>query len=907
MEAVRGPTDGALCTMCPFANDGKPNHPVVGFGPRDPEWIVVGESPGSQETRYGAPFLGPNGELLNRALKEVRVDRQRVYATNASLCQPPSGATDDARSAAVAACRPRLNLELARMPGRPLLVLGSHAVRELCPTKLTKMSDLAGTYHESDVDGTGVRVLIPSLHPSFLLRSSGGGGADKQKAKAAGGGHTAAMGYVNLKFDILKVKAVAAGRNIKLDMTRGVTRDWEVEDAPRANQLIQDLALEVTQDEFCAIDLETYVDDPERHSALQMFAAKIKFFGLSSRSRAVSVVWDLLTAKTINVLRALVSSQQITKTYHNMIYEHGVLQNAFYRFTIAGPQEDSMLAHHACFPGNAHRLQAVVGQFMGVPPWKSEHRDGDETPEEDGDYNCADAYTTAKVIKPLHVWIQKTKTERVYAIDRQMAATAAQMHLTGYPIDRDVNAELCQRLSTVIDASYVELNSTFETNRDKVLDRLAFERAKSRRKKDPEEFTERIKIRLAEEQKQIAKGRWEFSPGKDFHMVALLKGLGVPLFQQTATGRTSTSAGILEDLAHIPEVASLLRYRANKTLFSTFVERMFQWVTKSDKTQHAPYVQDDGRVHPIWSVNKISGRWGSENPQSQSWSRGDERNKDAGRRLPNIRRQAVAAPGKRIVGFDLAQLEARTMALQSDDPFLCKVFAEGRDIHGEFALMLFPNFASLAKDSVEYTQQRDITKRLEYGGMYGGSDETVWKSIVVDFPEITLAMVSAAIVKMKRVIVGVLRWQMRLFAQVSQPPYVLTDYVLGRIRVFPMGNPPPTDVANNPNQFAGSGIMNLGLSRMLPKLAKYKGKVKIFSQVHDAGYFEVPDNDRIALQVAQDIKASWTQTFETPSGIPIDFPVDIKQGYAMHDHDPKLDEQTGWAGTGRTGLVKFKV
>jgi len=1254
----RGPVDGADCERCPFAVEGRPSKPVAGIGPLDPDWIILGEGPGKNETRFGEPFIGASGQLMNRLLGEVGISRKRLWISNATLCEPPDKSPDAQRDEAAACCRPRLINELRRIPGKPILVLGGPATRAVVPSTLTKITELASTYHEVDLDETGPRVVIPSIHPAFILRSAGGGGADKQGGKAAGGGHTATMGYVNLKFDVLKVKNAAAGKTIKLDMRRGVTRQWELEDKKKANQLIADLVREIIAEEFCAIDLETYVDNELRHSALQGFIAKIRFFGLSSKKRAITVLWDQLTPSSINHIRFLLGSKRIVKTFHNMIYEHMVLQNQHYRFRIAGPQEDcyidsetefltecgwlrydqikrgtqlatidqqgrfelqhffkrvakkykgkalvfetlhtravvtpnhrmwcrpvrrtqkswrgaplgpwqfiraedmlctntdsfevqqtctprevgrpsvdtdfyrlmglwiadgsldfykgkpnkvllsqkrggaassllrvlqcsygfrcsthvhaeawraqpcveevwalthpiiaqqlhdlcgryskerhlphdvwtwprraqlalldglflgdgshgspgkqkrivysthspqlaadvqalallqgwtascsrpnveggfavcilrkaprtaqvrarttgknasvreiavddrivcfsvpnetlitrsqgrpafygnTMLGHHAAFPGNNHRLQSVACQFRGIPPWKSHFKkskdetkkDAPASAEEEADYNCSDVFATAKTVEPIHFWIKKTGTERVYDIDRKMAACAAKMHLDGYYVDGDVNAELDKRLSKVVEASHEHLLNTFESRKEKVLERLAFERAKTRRLKDPDDFQARVALRLVEEQKLIAKDKWDFSPGKSLHIIALLKAMGVALIAQTKTGKTSTSASVLEDLIHVPEVASILRYRDNNTLLKGPVRRMFEWSLKADKKHWLPpYVQDDGRAHPIWSVNKISGRWGSENPMSQNTSRGDERNKDITRRLPNIRRQFVAPLYRRIVCFDLEQLEARGMAVQSDDPFLCQIFAEGKDIHGEFAKFIFPDFGSLEKGGVEYTAKRDITKRLEYGGLYGGADVTVWKSIVVDFPEITLPMVSAAIKKMKVAVAGVLRWQAALFLRVSKSPYELRDYILGRRRVFPTGNPPPTDVNNNPNQFLGSAIMNIGMATMLPKLDKYRGKVFAILQIHDACYFECPDDDRICNSVARDIRDSWTQTYHSPSGIPITFPVEIKMGYSVHDANKELDEAFG---VGRPGLTKVKL
>jgi uracil-DNA glycosylase len=56
---------------------------VPGEGPLDPDLALVGEQPGDQEDREGRPFVGPAGKLLDRALAEAGIDRDKIYVTNA--------------------------------------------------------------------------------------------------------------------------------------------------------------------------------------------------------------------------------------------------------------------------------------------------------------------------------------------------------------------------------------------------------------------------------------------------------------------------------------------------------------------------------------------------------------------------------------------------------------------------------------------------------------------------------------------------------------------------------------------------------------------------------------------------------------------------------------------------------
>jgi uracil-DNA glycosylase family protein len=73
--------EAAACQARPLWKDA--TQTVFGEGPADAEIMFVGEQPGDREDREGRPFVGPAGQLLERALAEADVDRNRTYVTNA--------------------------------------------------------------------------------------------------------------------------------------------------------------------------------------------------------------------------------------------------------------------------------------------------------------------------------------------------------------------------------------------------------------------------------------------------------------------------------------------------------------------------------------------------------------------------------------------------------------------------------------------------------------------------------------------------------------------------------------------------------------------------------------------------------------------------------------------------------
>lgn len=74
-------SEAAACTRCPLFAEATAT--VFGEGNTGARMVVVGEQPGDQEDRAGRPFVGPAGQLLDRALGEAGIDRGSVYLTNA--------------------------------------------------------------------------------------------------------------------------------------------------------------------------------------------------------------------------------------------------------------------------------------------------------------------------------------------------------------------------------------------------------------------------------------------------------------------------------------------------------------------------------------------------------------------------------------------------------------------------------------------------------------------------------------------------------------------------------------------------------------------------------------------------------------------------------------------------------
>jgi DNA polymerase len=156
---------------------------VMGAGPEDAELMLVGEQPGDKEDQAGAPFVGPAGQLLDRALAEAGIDPEAVYRTNVVKHFRFSGTRGKQRihkspsRVHVAACGPWLVAELELVRPTGVLLLGGTAGKALYGAGF-RVGDARGRRQPwpDDIGGALHSAYVPhwvvtTTHPSAILRS----------------------------------------------------------------------------------------------------------------------------------------------------------------------------------------------------------------------------------------------------------------------------------------------------------------------------------------------------------------------------------------------------------------------------------------------------------------------------------------------------------------------------------------------------------------------------------------------------------------------------------------------------------------------------------------------------------------------------------------------------------------
>jgi uracil-DNA glycosylase len=139
--------------------DGNPAAPVM----------IIGEGPGADEDRLGRPFVGRAGQLLDRMLAAIGLDRQSVHITNVVYWRPPGNRTPT--TAEIASCLPFVLRHIALVHPKILVLAGGTATGALLPGG-QGITRLRGRWFNLEIPGLTESVpTLPMFHPSFLLRT----------------------------------------------------------------------------------------------------------------------------------------------------------------------------------------------------------------------------------------------------------------------------------------------------------------------------------------------------------------------------------------------------------------------------------------------------------------------------------------------------------------------------------------------------------------------------------------------------------------------------------------------------------------------------------------------------------------------------------------------------------------
>ncbi|WP_369147095.1 DNA polymerase [Streptomyces sp. R44] len=344
---------------------------------------------------------------------------------------------------------------------------------------------------------------------------------------------------------------------------------------------------------------------------------------------------------------------------------------------------------------------------------------------------------------------------------------------------------------------------------------------------------------------------------------AALLGMGETLTETTDSGALKVDKSILLDLADLDTQWQPRGTRTPNPLADAVLrsKRAGKW-----STSYGIAMRDgldvEGRIHPkINSLQARTARMSISGPPLQQLPSGDW----------TIRRALMAEPGHRVFSVDYAAVEMRVLAALADETVMKRAIAEGRDLHGFTAELIYgPDYTSF---------HRKLCKGVGFGKVYGGGATTLSRQTGAP-----LSDVKTAISAYDRTYRGIKRYSARLQREARADGYVVWTPVgrrlpLDRDRVYAATN------------YAVQSTARDVLCQALVDMDEKGLTDQLYLPIHDEVLGSAPDD--IAEDVAREVGATMAMDF---FGVPLDTDPEVggrswgslymKKADAMVQHDP---------------------
>ena len=315
----------------------------------------------------------------------------------------------------------------------------------------------------------------------------------------------------------------------------------------------------------------------------------------------------------------------------------------------------------------------------------------------------------------------------------------------------------------------------------------------------------------------------EFNINSPAQLGDVFEKLNFDVGRKTKTGKISTSADVLEELATKYELPQkIIEYREIAKLKNTYVDALPKLIDRRT-----------GRVHTTLNqAVSATGRLSSANPNLQNIPIRSE----LGRR---IRAAFVASPGYKLMSADYSQIELRVFAHVTADPAMTEAFKHGEDIHARVARDVFG-----AKTKQEESDARRLAKIVNFAipyviGPFGLAQRT----------GLTRAQAKKVIEDYYQTYTGVRGYMEEIPRQVRESGVVKT--IFGRIRPIPDINNrshalrarAEREAINAPIQGTAADLVKIAMIRVQERLRREKLGARMMLQVHDELLLEVPEDE----------------------------------------------------------------
>ncbi|MBX7218864.1 MAG: DNA polymerase I [Blastocatellia bacterium] len=315
----------------------------------------------------------------------------------------------------------------------------------------------------------------------------------------------------------------------------------------------------------------------------------------------------------------------------------------------------------------------------------------------------------------------------------------------------------------------------------------------------------------------------EFNINSPQQVAEIFEKLNYNVSRKTATGKISTSAEVLEELAETYELPRLiLEFREYEKLLNTYVTVLPRMVNPATHRLHTTFNQ----------TGTATGRVSSIKPNLQNIPVRTE----FGRRT---RRAFTVEPGNVLIAADYSQIELRLLAHITGDAVMTEAFRHNEDIHTQTAKRVFG-----AETPEQLKEARRLAKATNFGIAYGVGAFGLARNVGISRKE-----AKQAIENYFATYPGIKRYMEETPQKGRETGYVRT--IFGRLRRFPdlnnrnftVRSRAEREAINAPIQGAASDLMKLAMIRIFERLAQEGLKTRMLLQVHDEILFEAPQEE----------------------------------------------------------------
>ncbi len=387
---------------------------VPGVGPHNAKIAIIGEAPGASEERFGRPFVGASGHLLDTMLTDAGIKRDDCYIDNVVRIRPPSNRFSALPASVVEEGGKRLRLALHVIKPNVTIALGNPALEAL--------TDVSGiSKHRGSIIKGYVGKVVPTFHPAWVLRRW--------------------EGKPLVEFDLQRAKEESETPELNLPEPTFITN-------PSFDLSIK-LLKEAEDVEYLSFDIET-----RRGFALPSciaFSTEVNHaFCIPFLAEGHPRWSDAEAFKIWAAISELLSSPKSKKIAQNVMFDAYVLHSSL-DIDIVHFWQDTMLLHNVIYSELPKSLATLCSLYTRYPYYKDmAHQGGGD--EAFWKYNCLDACVTLECALKLYdeakefgVWDYYTKYVN------PLIWPLLQMQSRGILVDIEARDAASKRVTEIVD------------------------------------------------------------------------------------------------------------------------------------------------------------------------------------------------------------------------------------------------------------------------------------------------------------------------------------------------------------------------------------------------------------------------------------------------------------------------